>query len=85
MPTQAPEFFRGARVKLKGYGQGASFEGALANDNPAYENKYDGLTGTVRDIYGNKFYRVSLDDDPDDPEGLIGILCYAHEMEIFDD
>lgn len=70
MPTRAEEFFAGARIRIKEY--------------CGKPSKYDGLAGTVRAIYGDKFYRVDLDNDPDDDTGL-GILCYANELEKNDD
>lgn len=67
MPRMAPELNRGARVVIRGY-------------SGHTDSVLEGLTGTVRSVYGEKFYRVDLDEDPHDDTGL-GVLCYAHELE----
>ena len=73
MTTQAPEFHRGARVRIVNYG-------GLEDDSPS---SIDGRAGTVIAIYGNKFYRVGLDDDPETL--LPPPLVYAHELELLDE
>jgi hypothetical protein len=73
MPTQSPEFHKGARVRITSYG---GPEGLPSH-------AYNGLVGIITAVYGGKFYRVELDEDPD-PQ-CPPLMAYAHEMELFND